>query len=115
MVSMPDEVTELLNTAIYKEIASQAFYIAGQKKSKDPGARALMKELAEEELRHSQLLQNLKEKDLRKFSGHREMVPNLMISEYLTSSETLEGNGLQDTLFMIDTIKWIDMVIGRHG
>ena len=40
------------DTAIYKEIASQAFYIAGQSKTQDPGAKALMKELAQEELRH---------------------------------------------------------------
>lgn len=58
---MRDELTELLDAAIYKEIASQAFYIAGQKKTQDPGAKALMKELAEEELKHSQWLKNLKE------------------------------------------------------
>ena len=27
---MPDELDELIDTAMYKEIASQAFYIAGQ-------------------------------------------------------------------------------------
>jgi len=95
---MRDELTELLNTAIYKEIASEAFYIAGKKKTQDPGARALMKELAGEELRHSQLLKNLKEKGLGKLGWQREKVPNLMISEYLTGGETLEGTGLQDTL-----------------
>jgi len=49
---MSDELTDLLDTAIYKEIASQAFYVAGQSKTEDPGAKALMKELAEEELKH---------------------------------------------------------------
>ena len=49
---MLDELADLLDTAIYKEIASQAFYIAGQSKTQDPGAKALMKELAQEELRH---------------------------------------------------------------
>ena len=57
-----------------------------------------MKELAEEELKHSQLLKNLKETGLRKPGWHQEKVPNLMISEYLTGGETLEGAGLQDTL-----------------
>ena len=47
---MRDELTELLDTAIYKEVASQAFYIAGQDKTDDSGARALRKELAREEL-----------------------------------------------------------------
>jgi len=95
---MPDELTDLLDTAIYKEIASQAFYIAGEKKTQDSAAKALMKELAEEELKHSQLLKNLKEKGLWKLGWYREKVPNLMISEYLTGGETLESASLQDTL-----------------
>ena len=95
---MLDELTDLLDTAIYKEIASQAFYIAGQSKTQDPAAKALMKELAREELKHSQWLKNLKEKDWEKQYWHRDKVPDLMISEYLTGGDTLEGAGLQDTL-----------------
>ena len=95
---MPDELTELLDMAIYKEIASQALYIGGQSKTEDPGAKALMKELAEEELKHSQWLKNFKERGLEKRGWHREKVPDLMISEYLTGGEALEGAGLQDTL-----------------
>ena len=95
---MPDELTELLDSAIYKEIASQAIYIAGQSKTEDPGAKALMKELADDELKHSQWLKNLKERGLEQQHWHREKVPNLMISEYLTGGDILEGAGLQDTL-----------------
>jgi len=95
---MSDELTELLDAAMYKEIASQAFYIAGQNKTQDPGAKALMKELAEEELKHLQWLKNLKERGLGKRGWHQEKVPNLMISEYLTGGDILEGAGLQDTL-----------------
>lgn len=95
---MPDEAAELLDTAIYKEIASQAFYIAGQDKTDDPGARALMKELAQEELRHAQWLEALKEKGLGDEGWHREKVANLLISEYLTGGDSLEGAGVQDTL-----------------
>ena len=95
---MPDELTELLDAAMYKEIASQAFYIAGQNKTQDPGAKALMKELAEEELKHLQWLKNLKERGLGKRGWHQEKVPNLMISEYLTGGDILEDASLQDTL-----------------
>ena len=95
---MSDELNELLDTAIYKEIASQAFYIAGQSKTQDPGARALMKELAQEELRHAEWLKDLKDKGEEKLTWHRERVPNLMISEYLTGGDTLENVGLQDVL-----------------
>ena len=55
------EVTGLLDTAIYKEIASQAFYIAGREKTDDPSARLLMEELAQEELKHARWLEALKE------------------------------------------------------
>ena len=95
---MPGEVAELLDTAIYKEIASQAFYIAGQDKTDDPGARALMKELAQEELRHAQWLEALKEKGLGDEGWYRDKVANLLISEYLTGGDSLEGAGVQDTL-----------------
>ena len=95
---MLDELTELLDTAIYKEIASQAFYIAGQRTTEDQGAKTLMKELAEEELKHSQLLKNIKEKGVNQSNWRRGEVPNLRISEYLTGSETLEDAGLQDTI-----------------
>jgi rubrerythrin len=95
---MSDELTELLDTAIYKEIASQAFYIAGQSRTEDPGAKVLMKELAEEELKHSQWLKDIREKDLNKRSLHQDEVLNLGISEYLTGGERLEGASLQDTL-----------------
>jgi len=97
-IRMRDELTELLDAAIYKEIASQAFYIAGQNNTQDPGAKVLMKELAKEELRHSQWLKKLKEKGLDKEDWHQEKVPNLMISEYLTGGDTLEGASVQDTL-----------------
>lgn len=95
---MSDELTELLDAAISKEIASRAFYIAGQGKTQDPGAKALMKELAEEELKHSQLLKGIKEKGIAQATWQRNGVLNLGISEYLTGGETLEGAGLQDTL-----------------
>jgi rubrerythrin len=95
---LPDELAELLDTAIYKEIASQAFYIAGQNKTEDPGARALMRELAQEELKHAQWLEALKEKGLGEQDWYQDKVPNLMISEYLSGGDSLEGAGVQDTL-----------------
>jgi rubrerythrin len=57
-----------------------------------------MKELAAEELKHSQWLKDLKEKGLEKQDWHQERVPNLMISEYLTGGDTLEDANVQDTL-----------------
>ena len=95
---MSDELTELLETAMYKEVAAEAFYSAGQNNTDDPGAKVLMKELAEEEHRHAQMLKELKEEDWMEGQWRREKIPNLMISEYLTGSDKLEGAGLQGTL-----------------
>ena len=54
--------------------------------------------MAEEEEQHSRWLKNLKEKGLAGRGWHQERIPNMMISEYLTGGDTLEGAGLQDTL-----------------
>ena len=96
---MTDALTELLETAMYKEVAAEAFYSAGQNNTSDPAAKVLMKELAEEEHRHAQMLKDLTEKDWMEGQWHREKIPNLMTSEYLTGSDKLEGAGLQGTLF----------------
>ena len=99
---MQNELDVLLDTAIYKEIASQALYIAAQDKTQDPSAKTLLKELAEEELGHSELLKNLKDKIMDKvsdkWSDRQNRIQNLMISEYLTGPENVEGAGLQETL-----------------
>ena len=59
-----------------------------------------MKELAEEELGHSQWLKGIKEKGLKKRGWDKNKVPDLMISEYLTGSDRVEGASLQDTLII---------------
>lgn len=95
---MNQELNELLETAIYKEIASEALYIAGQKSTDDPGSRALMKELAEDELRHSQMLKGLKGSAWKLVLSPEDRITNLMISDYIIAPEKLEGASLQDTL-----------------
>ena len=95
---MSNELTELLETAMYKEIASEAFYSAGQSKTDDPGAKSLMKDLAADELRHLEILKGLKDRDWAKGQWNKREIPNLMISEHLTTSDKLEGTSLQGTL-----------------
>ena len=95
---MADELSEVLDSAIYKEIASQAVYEAAQQKTDDPGAKELLKELAGQEAKHAEKLKVLKEKGLTKKQLHQEKIADLRISDYLTGGETLEGAGLQDTM-----------------
>ncbi len=57
---MMSEWDELLDTAIKREINSRAVYLAGEKVAGDPAAKALMKELAEDEIKHIEYLEKIK-------------------------------------------------------
>jgi rubrerythrin len=92
------EINDLLEAAMYKEIASQAFYTAGQKLTDDPGAIALMKELAVQESEHIEALKKLKEKGIKDGRFFPAKVPDLMLSAHLTGGDSVEGAGLQETL-----------------
>ena len=108
---MPDELSEVLDTAIYKEIASQAMYEAAQRKADDPGAKKLLRDLARQEVKHAEKLKDLKQKSLAK-QWHQDAIADLKISNYLTSGDTLEGAGLQDTL--IFTMKREEESVGFY-
>ncbi len=94
---MDDEIVELLDSAVYKEIASEALYLAVQYQTDDPGASELMHELAVEEKKHSQWISELRDKGTAR-SWHKGAVADLKISEHLTGPDHLDGAGLQDTL-----------------
>jgi rubrerythrin len=81
------EITELWETAKYREIASGAFYTAGQSRTPDPAARALMKELADEESNHYRWLTDFQKRG--EIRNRRVKVKDLMDSEYLIGAETL--------------------------
>ncbi len=94
---MQDEITDLLDSAIYKEIAAEALYLALQNKTQDPGASALMREMASEEKHHAEWITALKDQGKTR-SWHRGPVHDLKISDHLVGADRLDGAGLQDTL-----------------
>jgi rubrerythrin len=93
-----DELVELIDTAIYKEVASQSWYLAGMKAAGDPGAKALMGELATQEAGHADRLKALRERGTGRLRARAPEVADLRLSEYLLGAYTLEGAGLEDTL-----------------
>lgn len=95
---MSDELNELLDIAMYKEIASQALYLAAHEKTQDPGAQAMLKELAAQELNHSKMVRKLKDEKLYEKGWRREGVPNIKISEFLAGADIAEGANLQEVL-----------------
>src|SRR3989304_6198958 len=94
---MQNEFSDLLDLAIYKEIASGALYTARRDKTQDPGAGALIGELAEEEKKHTRWLTEFKDKGAKQ-RWRTGVVADLKVSEHLTAADTLQGAGLQDTL-----------------
>jgi rubrerythrin len=95
---MQDELVELLEAAIFKEVAAEALYTAAQKQATDAGARALMRGLAEEERKHSSWLKDLQQNGVQNARWHRNGPVDLKSSDYIVKSEVLSGAGLQDTL-----------------
>lgn len=95
---MTDEINELLKIAMDREIVSESFYIAGQKKTDDPGAIQLMKELAAQEKSHYQWIKEFKEGGGVEKIPHKEKVQDLMIGQNLPDIDIAEGAGLQDVI-----------------
>jgi rubrerythrin len=95
---MADELVELWETAIYKEIASQSLYLETQRETGDPAARAMLEELAAEELKHAEILRTMKEAGWEPGDFSRASAGDLALSAYLKGPDTLEGAGLQEVL-----------------
>lgn len=95
---MTDELSELWDTAIYKEIASQALYIEAQRETDDPVAKTMLEELTMEEFKHAETLRKLKETGWQPADWHRETLTDLKLSDYLSGPDMLKGAGLQEVL-----------------
>jgi rubrerythrin len=95
---MNDELTDLLEAAMLKEVASGAFYAEGQKNTDDPGARALLKELASMERGHLEIIRKLSRRNHPPAHWRRKETASLRLGDYLSGGESLDEAGLQDTL-----------------
>jgi rubrerythrin len=95
---MADELSELWDTAIYKEIASQSLYIEAQRDVSDPAGKAMLAELAAEELKHAGILRKMKESGWGAGDWNNPALRDIRLSDYLSGPDTLEGAGLQEVL-----------------
>jgi rubrerythrin len=107
---MKNEVRDLLDIAIDREIISEAFYLAAINKTEDTGARELLRELAVREAAHREWVKALKEKA----SIDPDWIPakqrglairpdltighDLQIGEHLNDINLAEGASLQDVI-----------------
>lgn len=95
---MNDELAEIWDTAIYKEIATQALYLAAQSGTDDPAARRMLAELAGEELKHAEILRKMKEAGWAPGEWRPTAAGDLKLSEYMQGPDTLAGAGMQEVL-----------------
>jgi rubrerythrin len=93
-----EDMLELWDTAIYKEIASQSLYIEARNETEDPAAEMMLARLADEELKHAEILKKLKEAGWKPEEWSATKVADLKTSEYLRAPDTLAGVGLQEVL-----------------
>ncbi len=89
-------VDDVLKWAIEREDHSYKVYSGVLNKIEDPGARAMISQLAEEELRHKTTLQELDPSQLK--DVHPQKIQDLKIAEYLKSRTLTEASTLQDVL-----------------
>ncbi len=95
---MNDELAEVWDNAIYKEIASQALYIEARRDTEDPAAVKMLEELAFEEFKHAGILRQMKDSGWQARDLNAPALLDLKVSVYLKGPDTLVGAGLQEVL-----------------
>ena len=87
---------ELVKLGVEKESQAEAFYRHWASKLENPGAKALLSDLAEQEVKHRVFFENLKETDIQQDQAPK--VLDLHMSDYLVSREISEDSSTQDVL-----------------
>ena len=87
---------ELVKLGVEKESQAEAFYRHWASKLENPGAKTLLSDLAEQEVKHRVFFENLKETDIQQDQAPK--VLDLHMSDYLVSREISEDSSTQDVL-----------------
>ena len=94
------EIREIIERAINSEEDSYSLYRHASRRVKDPGAKAGLGELAEEEKKHKAKLEEMLEGNLDRAvrAGRRAKVKDLRIGDPLEAKPLTELSSLQDVL-----------------
>jgi len=90
------DVKELIDKAARHEEESHKFYMDALNYVKDPASKVWLKELAEEELKHKEMLQNFDVSQVKTFKPDK--TQDLHITEFLVDKDVSEINDFQDVL-----------------
>ncbi len=91
------EIKELIQFAIKKEKEAYKLYFGFAKKTENPAAKKLLEELAEEELGHKKILQNLSETESI-LNFQIKPVQDLKLSDHLVGHTIDENSDMQAVL-----------------
>lgn len=89
-------VDDIIRLAIEKEENAYKLYSGILNKISDPGAKAMISQLAQEELEHKEALKKLDKKKLKKVEPKK--IEDLKIAEFLKDRTITETSNLQDVL-----------------
>ncbi len=95
---MNEEVSEILETAMLKEVASAAMYRQGTMVASEPAVTTLLEELADEEGRHLAVLKNLDPANIKETPALKTRIADLRLSDHLKAPSELPGAELTETL-----------------
>ncbi|MGQ3684649.1 MAG: ferritin family protein [Candidatus Loosdrechtia sp.] len=92
------DVKEIIRQAAEQEDKAYQYYMNALNIIKDPVAKVWIKELADEELKHKQLLVNFDISKVKKFKPDK--IQDLHITEYLVDKDITEVKDAQDLLIV---------------
>ena len=92
------DVNELIARAAEEEDKSYKFYMDAIDLTEDAAAKIWLKELAEEELKHKEMLQDFDNTKITKFEPGE--IQDLRITEFLTDKEVTDIKNFQDVLIV---------------
>lgn len=93
-----ESLNDVLTFAIRKEHDARELYLAFRDMIKDPGAKTLLQELADQELGHKNMLEHaLKQGEVDEIGGKRE-IRDLHLSDHLVADEIGSDSSPQDIM-----------------
>ena len=117
---MNEEVAEILETAMLKEVASAATYRQASTLAPEPVVATLLEELADEEGHHLAVLKNLDTENIRKTPVLESRLADLKLSDHLKAPSELPGAELTETLLFTikreaESVAFYTMLMGVFG
>lgn len=93
-----EKLEDILTFAIRREDDAQKLYLMLRAMVKDPGAKALLKDLADYELGHKKLLENALKKGKVWGIGGKKKVTDLHLSDYMVAGDISPDSTPQDVI-----------------